>query len=163
MRALTACVVLLAGLAGPALAQEPPLPPPPVDGQAIDAGKLGVDLSRIRKGLRVAETREKMTTDGLRLDFSIQVYGQAPKIDVLQGIDLFNGGVPGTAPSHNQMIEFWTPAIYRSPTMPVSALAFWAASQIWQKSKKSKCEEEIRNYRELIMQGVNIAAPRCTQ
>jgi len=138
-------------------------PPAPVDGQAIDAGKLGVDLSRIKKGLRTAETREKMMTDGLRLDFSIQVYGQAPKIDVLQGIDLFNGGVPGTAPSHNQMIEFWTPAIYRSPTMPVSALAFWAANQIWQKSKKSKCEEEIRNYRELIMQGVNIAAPRCTQ
>jgi hypothetical protein len=47
--------------------------------------------------------------------------------------------------------------------MPVSALAFWAANQIWQQSKKSKCEEEIRNYRELIMQGVNIAAPRCTQ
>lgn len=163
MRALTTCVVLLVGLVGPAMAQDVPVPAPPVDGQAIDASKLGVDLGRIKKGLRVAETREKLTTDGLRLNFAIQVYGQAPKIDVLKGIDLFNGGVPGTAPSHNQMIEFWTPAIYRSPTMPVSALAFWAASQIWEKSKKSKCEEEIRNYRELIMQGVNIAAPRCTQ
>jgi len=163
MRALTACLVLLVGLADPALAQDPPVPPPPAEGQAIDAGKLGVDLSRIKKGLRVAETREKMTTDGLHLDFSIQVYGQAPKIDVLKGIDLFNGGVPGTAPSHNQMIEFWTPAIYRSPTMPVSALAFWAAEQIWKKSKKTACEEEIATYRSLVMQGVNIAAPRCTQ
>ena len=163
MRALATWLLMLVALVSPAAAQDPPVPAPPAEGQTIDAGKLGVDLSRIKKGLRVAETREKMTADGLRLDFSIQVYGQAPKIDVLQGIDLFNGGVPGTAPSHNQMIEFWTPAIYRSPTMPVSALAFWAASQIWQKSKKSKCEEEIRNYRELIMQGVNIAAPRCTQ
>lgn len=156
------CLVLI-GLAGPASAQAPPVPPPPVDAQAIDAGKLGVDLARIKKGLRVAETREKITTDGLRLDFSIQVYGQAPRIDVLKGIDLFNGAVPGTAPSHNQMIEFWTPAIYRSPTMPVSALAYWAAQQIWQKSKKSQCEEEIATYRSLVMQGVNIAAPRCTQ
>jgi hypothetical protein len=153
----------LVGLAGPVWAQDPPVPAPPVDGQAIDAGKLGVDLLRIKKGLRVAETREKLATDGLRLDFSIQVYGQAPKIDVLQGVDLFNGGVPGTAPSHNQMIEFWTPAIYRSPTMPISALGFWAAQQIWKKSQKSQCEEEIRSYRELIMQGVNIAAPRCTR
>ena len=155
--------LVLVGLAGPAWAQDPPVPPPPADGQAIDATKLGVDLSRIKKGLRVAESREKLTTDGLRLDFSIQVYGQSPKIDVLKGIDLFNGGVPGSAPSHNQMIEFWTPAIYRSPVMPVSALAFWAAQQIWQKSKKSQCEEEIATYRSLIMQGVNIAAPRCTQ
>ena len=164
MRALTVWLVLVA-LAGPAWAQDPPPPPPPrpADGQAIDATKLGVDLSRIQKGLRVAESREKLTTDGLRLNYAIQVYGQAPRIDVLKGIDLFNGGVPGSAPSHNQMIEFWTPAIYRSPTMPVSALAFWAASQIWQKSKKSQCEEEIAAYRSLIMQGVNAAAPRCTQ
>ena len=155
--------LVLVGLAGPAWAQDPPAPPPPAEGQAIDATKLGVDLSRIKRGLRVAETREKLTTDGLRLNYSIQVYGQAPRIDVLKDIDLFNGGVPGTAPSHNQMIEFWTPAIYRSPTMPVSALAFWAAQQIWQKSKKTQCEEEIATYRSLIMQGVNVTAPRCAQ
>ena len=161
MRALTACLVLFVGLVGPALAQDPQ--PAPAADPEIDATKLGVDLARIQKGLRVAETKEKLTTDGLRLSFSVQVYGQAPKIDVLQGIDLFNGGVPGSAPSHNQMIEFWTPPIYRTPGLPISALAYWAAQQFWEKSKKSKCEEEIRNYRELIMQGVNIAAPRCTQ
>ena len=158
MRTL-ALMLLMAGLAVPAMAQDPQPPPDP----AIDASKLGVDLSRIKKGLRVAETREKLTTDGLRLNYSIQVYGQAPRIDVLKDIDLFNGGVPGTAPSHNQMIEFWTPAIYRSPTMPVSTLAFWAAQQIWQKSKKTQCEEEIATYRSLIMQGVNVTAPRCAQ
>ncbi len=156
-------VLLLAGLAAPAGAQDPPRPPPREP--AIDASKLGVDLGRIQTGLRVAESKDQQKTsaDGLRLDFSVQVYGQAPRIDVLNGIDLFNGAVPGTAPSHNQMIEFWTPAIYRSPTMPVSALAYWAAAQIWEKSKKSRCEEEIANYRALIMQGVNVSAPRCTQ
>ena len=159
MRALTACLVLLVGLAMPAFAQDPQPAPDP----EIDATKLGVDLARIQKGLRVAETKEKLTTEGLRLSFSVQVYGQAPKIDVLQGIDLFNGGVPGSAPSHNQMIEFWTPPIYRTPGLPISALAYWAAQQFWEKSKKSRCEEEIANYRALVMQGVNIAAPRCTQ
>ena len=161
MRALTACLVLFVGLAMPAFAQDPQ--PAPAPDPEIDATKLGVDLARIQKGLRVAETKEKLTTDGLRLSFSVQVYGQAPKIDVLQGIDLFNGGVPGSAPSHNQMIEFWTPPIYRTPGLPISALAYWAAQQFWEKSKKSRCEEEIANYRALVMQGVNIAAPRCTQ
>ena len=161
MRALTACLVLLAGLAMPAFAQDPqPVPAPDPE---LDATKLGVDLARIQRGLRVAETKEKSSSDGLRLSFSVQVYGQAPKIDVLQGIDLFNGGVPGSAPSHNQMIEFWTPPIYRTPGLPISALAYWAAQQFWEKSKKSRCEEEIATYRALVMQGVNIAAPRCTQ
>ena len=160
MRGL-AVLIVLAGLAMPAFAQEPQ--PAPAPDPEIDATKLGVDLARIQKGLRVAETKEKLTTDGLRLSFSVQVYGQAPKIDVLQGIDLFNGGVPGSAPSHNQMIEFWTPPIYRTPGLPISALAYWAAQQFWEKSKKSRCEEEIANYRALVMQGVNIAAPRCTQ
>ena len=41
--------------------------------------------------------------------------------------------------------------------------SFWAADQVWQKSKKSQCEEEIANYRALVMQGVSVAAPRCSQ
>jgi len=159
MRSL-ALLALIAVAAAPAFAQDPAPPPPDT---TIDATKLGVDLSRIQRGLRLAETKEKSSADGLRLDFSIQVYGTAPRIDVLNGIDLFNGPVPGTAPSHNQMIEHWTPPIYRTPGLPISALAYWAAEQIWQKSKKSQCEEEIRNYRALVMQGVNVSAPRCTQ
>jgi hypothetical protein len=161
MRALAMSLVLV-GLAIPAWAQDAPVPAP-ADAQAIDASKLGVDLSRIQKGLRFAESKEKSSADGLRLDFSIQVYGQAPKIDVLNGIDLFNGAVPGTAPTHNQLIELWTPPIYRTPGLPISALAYWAAQHFWEKSKKSRCEEEIANYRALIMQGVNVSAPRCTQ
>lgn len=158
MRTL-ALLFLMAFTALPAMAQDAQ----PAQDPAIDATKLGVDLSRIQRGLRLAETKEKSTVEGLRLDFSIQVYGQAPRIEVLKGIDLFNGNVPGTAPSHNQMIEFWTPPIYRTPAMPVSALAYWAAKQIWQKSRKTQCEDEIAAYRELIMQGVNVSAPRCTQ
>ena len=156
---ILALLLLMAVTAVPAMAQDAP----PTADSAIDATKLGVDLSRIQRGLRLAETKEKSTANGLRLDFSIQVYGQAPRIDVLNGIDLFNGAVPGTAPSHNQMIEHWTPPIYRTPTLPISALAFWAAQQIWQKSRKTQCEEEIAAYRALVMQGVNVAAPRCTQ
>ena len=164
-----ALLILIAAFAIPAYAQDPP--PPPVrpstekesEQQQIDASKMGVSLSAIKRGLRTAETKEQLSRDGLRLQFQVQVYGESPRIEVLKGVDLFNGQVPGSAPSHNQMLEFWTPVIYRTPALPLSTLAFWAAEQVWQKSKKSQCEEEIANYRALVMQGVSVAAPRCSQ
>ena len=161
MRTL-ALLAMLAAASSPVWAQDQQ-PEAAPDTPVIDATKLGVSLSRIQKGLRTAETREKTNPGGLRLEFNVQVYGTAPRIDVLQGIDLVNGAVPGTAPSHSQLIEFVTPQIYRTPTMPVSAFAAWAAKWLADKSKKTPCEEEIAAYRELVMQGVNMAAPRCTQ
>lgn len=145
------------------MAQDPQVPAPPAEGQSIDVGKLGVSLKRIQRGLFIAESREKQGGDAMRLEFNVQVYGQAPKIEVLKGIDLFNGPVPGSAPSHRQVIEYLTPQIYRTPTMPVSALAMWAAQHFWEKGKKSACEQEIADYRAMVMQGINVSAPRCTQ
>ena len=153
--------VLIACLAAPCFAQEPQ--PKPAPEPSIDVTKLGVSLKRIQRGLFIAEAREKQGGDAMHLEFNVQVYGKAPKIEVLKGVDLVNGAVPGTAPSHRQVIDFLTPQIYRTPGMPVSALAMWAAQHFWEKSKKSRCEEEIANYRALVMQGVNVSAPRCTQ
>jgi hypothetical protein len=56
-----------------------------------------------------------------------------------------------------------TPAYFRQPIMPFSAIAFWAARQLYEKSKKSRCEEELAEYKKLVMAGVAVAAPRCTQ
>jgi hypothetical protein len=166
MRSLALLVVLI-GLGSPAFAQDakpqPSRQEPPPQSEQIDATKLGVSLSKIQKGLRTAEAREERSADGFRLRFDVQVFGELPKIEVLKGVDLFNGQVPGTAPTHNQMIEYWTPQIYRTPGLPVSALAMWAAQHFWEKSKKSRCEEEIANYRALVMQGVNVSAPTCAQ
>lgn len=164
MRGL-ALLALIVSLSSPAWAQDPaPVPAADADSQ-IDATKLGVSLARIQKGLRVTESREKQKQPGaaLRLEFQVQVYGTAPRIEVLKGIDLFNGPVPGSAPTHRQFIDFVTPQIYRTPGLPISALAGWAATQLWQKSKKSRCEDEIEAYRAMLMQGISVSAPRCTQ
>jgi len=50
MRSL-ALLALIAVIAAPAFAQDPAPPPPDT---TIDATKLGVDLSRIQRGLRLA-------------------------------------------------------------------------------------------------------------
>jgi|SRR5687768_8512233 len=164
MRAF-AVVAVIVGLAAPAWAQDQqPVKPASAETPTIDATKLGVSLSRIQKGLRTAETRQKTNPEGLRLEFNVQVFGIAPRIDVIpDGEDLVFGPVPGTAPSHPQFLEFVTPAIYRQPAMPISSFAALAAKWMADRSKKSRCEEEIANYRALIMQGVNVSAPRCTQ
>ena len=129
----------------------------------VDATKMGVSIERIQKGLRIAESAEQRSTSGLRLSFQVQVYGKAPKIDVLKDVDLFNGQVPGSPPTHKEVIEFLTPAIYRQPALPISALMGWAAQAMMNRSKKADCEAELANYRALLMQGVNVSAPRCTQ
>src|SRR6187397_1787508 len=128
MRGL-AVFVLVVGLATPCFAKDPAPSPVPAPEPEIDATKLGVSLTRIQRGLFIAESREKQTGDAMRLEFNVQVYGKSHRIEVLNGVDLFNGGVPGSAPTQRQIIEFMTPGIYHSPVMPVSALAYWAAQQ----------------------------------
>ena len=164
MRSVLLALLLL--WSSPAWAQEAePAPPPAAEDTQIDATKLGVSLERIQRGQRITESRDKEKRAGtaLRLEYQVQVYGVAPRIEVLKGVDLFNGQVPGSAPSHRQFIEYVTPQIYRTPVMPVSALAGWAAAQLWQKGKKARCEDEIEAYRAMLMQGMSVSAPRCTQ
>ena len=127
----------------------------------VDASKLGVSLDRIRRELNQAQASEQQG-DALRLDFHVQVIGRAPRIDLLEGFDLDGPAVYG-GPTHREVIDFLTPQAFKSPTVPISSVVYWAAQQLWQKSKKSRCEQEIAEYRALVMQGVPVAAPRCTQ
>ncbi len=163
-----AIFLLVLTLAAPAAAQAPtPVPSAPPTASApqepIDATKLGVSLARIQKGLRLKQGTESQSGSPLHLMFQVQVYGAAPKIDVLKGFDLMHGAVPGSAPSHQQMIDYWTPQAFSAPTVPFGTMIFWAAEQLSKKSKRSACEEEIANYKATLMQGISIAAPRCAQ
>ena len=163
MRAL-ASLLLVLSVSAPAWAQDSEAKPAPAAEPAtIDATKLGVSLSRIVKGLRVSETKEKQSLSPLRIEFAVQVYGVAPRIDLLKDVDILHGDAPGSAPTHRQMFDYLTPPIYRQPAVPFSALAWWAGMKMFQKTKKSQCEQEIADYRAMLMQGMNISAPRCTQ
>jgi hypothetical protein len=164
MRAL-ALLLLVLSVSAPAWAQDSEAKPVQPDEQApIDATKLGVSLARIQKGLRVSESKEKQSgVSPLRIEFAVQVYGFAPRIDLLKDVDILHGDAPDSAPTHRQIVEFLTPQIYRQQAAPISALAWWAGMKMWEKSKKTRCEQEIGDYRAMLMQGMNVAAPRCTQ
>jgi hypothetical protein len=162
MRRLLA-LLLVAQLAAPgALWAQAAQPAQEAKPPAVDASRLGVSLDRIKRELAQAEAADAAPNDGLKFSFTVEVVGSAPKIDLLQGFSL-KGGVPYGSPTHQEVLDVITPREYRSPAVPFSAIAFWAARQLYEKSKKTRCEEELAEYKRLVMAGVAVAAPRCTQ
>ena len=130
---------------------------------AIDVSKMGVSLDRIRRQLTPA-SRETVSADGLKLNIRVDVFGQAPAIELFsKDFSLTYGPVPRSAPTHREHIDFVTPQEFSSPPVPVYGLAIWAAQKLAERSKKSKCEQEIADYRASLMQGIAVTAPRCTQ
>jgi hypothetical protein len=124
---------------------------------------MGVSLDRIRRQL-APESTETFKADGLKLNIRVDVFGQAPPIDFIpEDFSLTFGPVPQSAPSHREHIDFVTPREYRSPAVPIYGLAVWAAQKLSDRSKKAQCEAAVAEYRALVMQGVSVSAPRCTQ
>jgi len=175
MRTVALSLLLVAAVAGTARAQAPA----PAEGTAatstasqaadgqeptVDATKMGVSLSRIQKELRVSAAREQVSGTPFKLEYQVQVYGTAPRIDILEDFDTSRGApLQYGAPTHQEFLNHWTPQAYRSPRVPLSSIAGWALFQLVKRADKSKCEQEIAEYRALVMQGVPAAAPRCTQ
>jgi hypothetical protein len=131
----------------------------------IDTSKLGVSVSRIQRGLRMSEARERSSSNSpFRIEYQIQVFGTAPRLDFLKDFDINpNAPLAYGAPTHSEFLNHWTPQAYRSPPADFGALAGWALFQLAKRSEKSKCEQEIADYRALVMQGISAPAPRCTQ
>ena len=153
MKRVTA-FLLVAILATPtaALAQE---------AQAVDASKMGVSLSRIKRELVQAQV-EDQDPNTFKLTFSVQVIGTAPKIDLLEGFAV-EGPVPYGPPTHREVLDVLTPKDYRGQAFSILGLAVLATQKFLQYNKKRQCEAEIEEYRRLLMAGVAVAAPRCTQ
>ena len=166
-RALVFLLVAMVVSPSPLWAQTPqtaqPAAPETTSSPAVDPAKMGVSLERIKRELAQAEAAAA-APDGnpLKFSFTVEVVGQAPRINFLEGFSV-TGAVPYGSPTHREVLDVLTPKEFRSPVIPFSAMAFWAAQQLWQKSKKTRCEEELAEYKRAVMAGIAIAAPRCTQ
>jgi hypothetical protein len=133
--------VLLAGPAG-ASAQPPPQPPPGADPFAAKPAKpLSPDtepysVERVRRELRLLPpTTTTEQQHGLKLEYYIQVFGSAPRIDFFKDFDVKNGPVPFSAPTHADMLEQMTPQQYRHPVADVPSLLVWLGQQLSKKKK----------------------------
>ena len=112
---------LCAGFASPAMAGQGKS----ADGTVVtvtpgvELDRLPVNVARIGKQLRQTEVREER--NGLRLRYDIQVYGDAPRFKLVTPLDnLLIGGVPNSAPTHNDMIRQMTPKEFSTPVFSTS-------------------------------------------
>jgi hypothetical protein len=109
---------------------------PAAGGQGgVDVSKLPIDLERIQRQLRQATVREEH--DGLNLRYIVDVFGQAPRIDLFPDRQtLLTGPVPYGAPTHRQMIEMITPQEFRAPAADLGGLFRWLADKSKDKARK---------------------------
>lgn len=173
MRSLGALVVAIvlwtAALGMPTVvgAQESQAPPAsPVAGTStpeIDLTKLGIDLSKIQKGLVEGTVEEQRAANGLRIDYRVQVFGRAPAIDLFENFDPVQGPVPFGAPTHRDFLNVVTPQEFRSPPANFSNLALWAVKKLSERGDRQRCEEEIARYKADVMAGIPVAAPSCAR
>ena len=95
---------------------------------SVDVKRLPIDLTKITRDLRQSAATE--SHNGLRIRYSIAVYGTAPQIELFTKQDnLANGPVPFGAPSHRDMIEHVTPIEYRAPYADIGNLIRWLSDK----------------------------------
>ena len=78
------------------------------DGTAFNTATLGVSLERIQHKLGRLPSGDQVSSL-LRLDFYVEVYGEAPEINYFQGFDLQNAPIAHGVPMHNQMMAVMSP------------------------------------------------------
>lgn len=158
MRRLLAVGLALTVAAVPALAQ------PPVDRQdlatTIDPAALGVSTSRIMRRLAADSQARRQGASPLKLEYHVEVFGTAPSLRFFAGQDLVFGAVPGSAPTHRDMLDMFTPQEFKSPRVDLLGLAFGAAMVGAKKVQDWQYLRDLRNYQKLVEQGVNVSAPQ---
>ena len=93
----------------------------------VDVGKLPVNLERIQRQLQQATVRENQ--DGLNLRYVVDVYGQAPRIELCSGTepDDWSAAVRRTHPPPDDRADH--AAGIRAPAADFSSLFRWLADK----------------------------------
>lgn len=110
--------LLVLGAAEAASAQQTP----------VDVKRLPIDLAKVTRDLRQSTATE--SHNGLQIRYRVDVYGQAPRIEIFTKQDnLAHGPVPYGGPSHRDMIEHVTPQEYRAPYADFGSLIRWLSDK----------------------------------
>ncbi len=122
-------LLLIVGTATPALAGGQGDDPDPSTTTAtaarVQPQPPPVSIERIRRELRQAPPAITQAD----LKYFVQVYGQAPKIELFIRKEESVGAVPWGAPTHQDFLNLWTPEAFRAPAVDFNALLRWLAQQ----------------------------------
>jgi hypothetical protein len=99
----------------------------------VDVSRLPINLDRIQRQLRQSTVRDE--SDGLRLRYVVDVFGQAPRIELFGGSEnALTGPAPYGAPTHQDMLRIMTPQEFSAPAANFGNLFRWFAD----KARKDK-------------------------
>ena len=92
---------------------------------SLNVDDLPISIERIKRQLeqRQVDNDERSI---LRLDYYIEVYGRAPRINVIQNFDIYNGPVPYGTPLHTELHSITTPPELRTPAVISLPIARWS-------------------------------------
>ena len=105
-----------------------PLAPVQAAAQDVDGFRptvrVRVNLERVKRKLAAlpASDDERSLLD---LNYYLEVYGRAPRLNLLAGFDSHTGPVPFGGPSHADMRALWTPEAFRAPVVNVGSVFDW--------------------------------------
>jgi hypothetical protein len=160
MRRVLACVVAcLVGLQPAAVwAQQgappgtpaAPAQPPPGQSMAAQAApsieSLGISFARIKRELRILPPSTAKTP--LKLEYYVEVQGVMPPLPIFRPGELTTGPVPYGAPTHSDMMDHVTPLAFKSPAIPVSAIAIMGIQMLLQWEVNRAREERLAKKRQ---------------
>jgi hypothetical protein len=155
-------LALIVGLPAAVAAQEPPREPDPRPAPVLDATALGVSIERIERKLAADAQAPTVSPFGgdLKLDFFVGVVGTAPPIDFFANFNVHSGPVPGTAPTHRDVVDFLTPEAFKSPAPDLLGLAWWIGDHLYRRVQQQRWEREMERYRQMVEAGFDVPAPR---
>jgi len=90
----------------------------------VDVSKLPINLDRIQRRLRQSTVRDE--SQGLQLRYIVDVFGQAPRIQLFDNRDFsLSGPAPYGAPTHQDMLRVMTPQEFSAPAANIGNLFRW--------------------------------------
>jgi hypothetical protein len=99
----------------------------------VDVSRLPIDMDRIKRQVR--QSTERAESDGLRLRYVVDVFGQSPRIELFGGIEnALTGPAPYGAPTHQDMLQIMTPQEFSAPAANFGNLFRWLADRAKSKS-----------------------------
>jgi hypothetical protein len=150
---LTAAAVLLAMAPAPAAAQD-------ASPSSLDANAMGISLSRIQRRLAAESEARSEGASPLKLEFFVDVYGNAPALRFFQPQELLWGPVPGSAPTHRDMIMHNLPQAFRSPRVDFLGMVTGVAMYGARKMSQWEYDRELAVYKKMVEAGKNVPAPK---
>jgi hypothetical protein len=99
----------------------------------VDVSRLPINLERIKRQVRQSTVRDE--SEGLRLRYVVDVFGQAPRIELFGGLQgALTGPAPYGAPTHQDMLQNMTPQEFSAPAANFGNLFRWLADKAKSKS-----------------------------